>query len=62
MGILTKTRKKTIINRETVFTKIFEKTLTYGDFDENVQKLAGHLRIKEFLNKISLRNSLTKFP
>ena len=35
-----KNSKNTIINRETVFTKIFEKTRTYGDFDETFHKLA----------------------
>ena len=29
-----------------VFTKIIEKTRTYGDFDENFQKFARHLRVK----------------
>ena len=41
-----KNSKNTIINRETFFTKIFEKTRTYWDFDENFQKLARHLRVK----------------
>ena len=45
-GYFDKNSKNTIINRETVFTKIFEKTRTYGDFDENFQKLAGRLRVK----------------
>ena len=45
-GYFDKNSKNTIINRETVFTKIFEKTRTYGDFDENFQKFAGHLRDK----------------
>ena len=47
-GNFDKNSKNTIINRETVFTKIFEKTRTYGDFDETFQKFAGHLRIKCF--------------
>ena len=42
-GYFDKNSKNTIINRETVFTKIFEKTRTYGDFDENFQKFAGRL-------------------
>ena len=46
-GYFDKNSKNTIINRETVFTKIFEKTRTYGDFDENFQKFAGHLRVKD---------------
>ena len=45
-GYFDKNSKNTIINRETVFTKIFEKTRTYGDFDENFQKFAGRLRVK----------------
>ena len=45
-GYFDKNSKNTIINRETVFTKIFEKTRTYGDFDENFQKCAGRLRVK----------------
>ena len=49
-GNFDKNSKNTIINRETVFTKIFKKTRTYWDFDENFQKFAGHLRVKEFLN------------
>ena len=48
MGTSTKTRKNTIINRETVFTKIFEKTRTYGEFDENFQTFARNLRVKAF--------------
>ena len=40
--------KNTIINRETVFTKIFEKTRTYRDFDETFQKCAGRLRVKQY--------------
>ena len=45
-GNFDKNSKNTIINRETVFTKIFEKTRTYGGFDETFQKLAGRLRVK----------------
>ena len=45
-GYFVKNSKNTIINRETVFTKIFEKTRTYRDFDENFQKFAGRLRVK----------------
>merc|ERR1711951_268998 len=45
-GYFDKNSKNTIINREAVFTKIFEKTRTYGDFDENFQKFAGRLRVK----------------
>ena len=45
-GYFDKNSKNTIINRKTVFTKIFEKTRTYGDFDENFQKFAGRLRVK----------------
>ena len=44
-GNFDKNSKNTIINRETVFTKIFEKTRTYWDFDENFQKFAGRLRV-----------------
>ena len=45
-GYFDKNSKNTIINRETVFTKIFEKTRTYGEFDENFQTFARHLRVK----------------
>ena len=45
-GYFVKNSKNTIINRETVFTKIFEKTRTYWDFDENFQKCACRLRVK----------------
>ena len=45
-GYFDKNSKNTIINRETVFTKIFEKTRTYRDVDENFQKFAGRLRVK----------------
>ena len=45
-GYFVKNSKNTIINRETVFTKIFEKTRTYRDFDEYFQKFAGRLRVK----------------
>ena len=45
-GYFDKNSKNTIINRETVFTKIFEKTRTYGDFDEKFQQFAGRLRVK----------------
>ena len=31
---------------ENVFFEIFENTRTYGDFDENVQKIASRLRVK----------------
>ena len=48
-GYFDKNSKNTIINRETVFTKIFEKTRTYGDFDENFQKFAGRLRVNHYI-------------
>ena len=49
-GYFVKNSKNTIINRETVFTKIFEKTRTYGDFDENFSKFAGGLGVKRPAN------------
>ena len=49
-GYFDKKMKHTIINCETVFTKIFEKTRTYGDFDEHFQKFARHLRVKVYVD------------
>ena len=45
-GYFDENSKNRIINRETFFCKIFEKTRTYGKFDENIQKLAHRLRVK----------------
>ena len=53
-GYFVKNSKNTIINRETVFTKIFEKTHTYGDSGENFQKCAGRLRVKGHLCLLSI--------
>ena len=46
-GYFVKNSKNTIINRETVFTKFFQKTRTYEDFDENFQKFSGRLKVKK---------------
>ena len=57
-----KNSKNTIINRETIFTKICKKTRTYVDFDESFQTFAGRLTAVFFLEWIILfallRNSL----
>ncbi len=35
-----------IINRKSRFEKISSKNYPYGDFDENLKKLVGRLRVK----------------
>ena len=54
LWVFVKNSKNTIINRETVFTKIFEKTRIYRDFYENFQKFAGRLRIKSNRNQLDV--------
>ena len=54
-----KNSKNTIINRETIFNKIFEKTLTYGDLDETFQKVGGRLRVNVYHLTI---NSVARDP
>ena len=50
MGTSTKTRKTRLSIVKRFLPKFSKKTRTYGDFDENFQKFAGRLRVKEFLN------------
>ena len=53
-GYFDENSKNMIINRKTSKWKNFGKKRTYGDFDKNVQKLAGCLRVKGFYKQFYL--------